>query len=499
MIKQIRKSSEKFFNKLLLFVIGVGCTFLGFSSDFFASDNTALSIDNKTVSIQELDKEIRRQVAQMQQIMGTQAFNYKEALKVGLVEQIIDNMTSRILLDLEAENNGITVSNEKIYDIIKNTPDFQDEKGKFSPEKLAYMLEQNNETENNLIKEVSNSISRQILLNSVIGSISNESMAEIAYKNKNQKVKMDVVSFKVDKEKISKEPTNDELKEIYEQNKDIFKQPEYRKISYILISPENAKSFKNIKDDDDKIYKTMIEIGENIIDEINGGANVNEIAKTFNVTKVNVPDLDVEGKKRDGSLFKDKTFTQKFRDIAFFALDENGTSDVLDNGENVMIIIVEKVYPASPKSFENVKKEVKNIWLEKEKIAQASKKVNDIFTALKNEEKFNVAVKKVDSSANAILNTETGKQNSVYSEDFLTKVFNTELNKPLISKSGNNYAVAVVREVIIPEITDKKDFEEFKKKEKENFAQMLVDDYITYLHKKYRIKRNDKLIQRLFN
>lgn len=500
MLEKIKKSSETFIVRFILFVIGCSFVFFGFSNQFSGNSNTALIVGDRKVSINELDEELRRQVAQMQQLMGISNFNYKQALQMGLLEQIIDNMAYRILLDIEAKENGILVSDDKIYEIIQNTKEFQDDKGNFSPEKFAYILDSNKISETKFVEETANEIARQILINALTSNIDNSLVSEILYKNKNEKRVFDVVSFKVENESITKTPKDTELKEIYDINVNKFQQPEFRKISYITITPEMARKFKDIKKgDDDRIYKTMIEMGENVIDEINGGAKIDEIVKTFGISKTMLPDLNVEGKKRDGSVFKDKTFTQKYRDIAFFALDENGISDILDSGENVMLVFVEAVYPPKPKTFENVKSELKKTWNKNMQVAQASDKTNNILKNLENGEKFNSAVKKVDAKANAILNTKTGRFNNLYSADFLTKLFASEKNKPFILKSDNIYYVAVVRDIVTPEITDKLDFEKFKEQEKQNFATIVVDDYLNYLYKKHGVKRNDNVINMLFN
>ncbi len=500
MIEKMKHASETAIAKFLLALITLSFIFFGFTNDFTGSGNIALKVADKSVSIQELDLELRRQIDQFKQKTGIPNFNYKQALQMGLVDQIINNMTYRLLLDAEAKDEGILVSDDKIYEIIKNTKDFQDDKGNFSPERFAYILDQNNITEHKFVEEISNDIARQILMNAITSNIDHSYISELLYKNKNEKRVFDVVSFKIENEKISSKPTDLELKEIYDANKDTFSQPEYRKISYITITPEMAMKFRNIKKtDDDKIYRTMIEMGENVIDEINGGAKINEIAKTFGITKTMLPDLDVEGKKRDGSIFKDKTFTQKYRDIAFFALDENGISDVLDNGDNVMLVMVEKVYPSAPKSFENVKNEIRKMWLKNAQVTQAQNKLNKISSALSNGEKFTSVVKKVDANANVLLNSETGRFNNLYTSDFLTKLFSNEIGKPFTSQSKDVYYVAILRDIKIPEITDKNDFAKFHNQEKTNFANMIVDSYISYLYKKHGVKRNEKVIQRLFN
>ena len=243
----------------------------------------------------------------------------------------------------------------------------------------------------------------------------------------------------------------------------------------------------------------MVEIGENIIDEINGGANINEVVKSFNLKKITLPDLNVDGKKRDGSAFKDKTFTQKYRDIAFFALDEKGISDVLDNGDNIMLIYVENVFEPKPKSFENVKAELTTMWKKNMQISQSSDKANKILSKLQNNEKFSSAVINVDKNAKMSLNTKTGRFNNLYDSNFLTKVFAQDLNKPFITKSDDIYYVAVVKNVIIPEIVNESDFEKFKTSEQKTLSENIFDDYLFSLYKKYGVERNEKAISRFYN
>lgn len=182
------------------------------------------------------------------------------------------------------------------------------------------------------------------------------------------------------------------------------------------------------------------------------------------------------------------------------SLDENGISDVLDNGDNVMLIFVEKVFEPRPKAFETVKSELSKMWYENMKISQASMKANEILANLNKGEKFSTAVINTDKSANTSLNTKTGRFNNSFDANFLTKVFSEDLNKPFITKSPDVYYVAVVRGVILPTINekDKAEFEKFKTSEQKNISDNIFDDYMSYLYNKYGVKRNDKVISRYY-
>lgn len=502
MLKKLKNCSETWVSRVLLFIIGASFIFWGVSGQSLTGSNVALKVAGKSISTVELEEEFKRQIAQMQAAMGPNVkFNYKQAVQLGLLDQVINNMIYRLLLDAEAKEQGIYVSNDKIYEMIQNTKEFQDDKGNFSPEKFAYILDANNISEKTFVDEIANSVAREILVNAVVSNIEPSSISEILYKQRNEERIIDVVNFKISNEKIASSPKEEELKELYQLNIAKFAQPEYRKISYITINSKDALKYKDLKSEDtDKIYKTMIEIGENIIDEINGGANINDVVKSFNVKKVDVPELNVDGKKRDGSVYKDSVFTQKYRDIAFFALDENGISDVMDSGDNVILIFVEKVYAPVPKAFATVKSELSKMWYENMKISQSSEKANTILSKIEGGKDFSSAVVEVDKSANLSLQSKTGRFNNAYDSNFLTKVFSEDLNKPFIVKSPDNYYVVSVRGVILPPVDkkDSADFAKFKANEQKNISENIFDDYISYLYNKYGVKKNDKVISRYY-
>ena len=138
MLEKIKNYSETWISKILLFAIGASFVFWGISGNMMTNSNTALKVGNKQISAIELESELKRQIAQMQMAMGNINFNYQQAISMGLLEQVINNMTYRLLLDAEAKNQGIYVSNNKIYEIIKNTKEFQDKDGNFSAEQFAY-------------------------------------------------------------------------------------------------------------------------------------------------------------------------------------------------------------------------------------------------------------------------------------------------------------------------------------------------------------------------
>ena len=497
MLSEMKKSSEKFIAKLIMWLISVSFIFFGFSKEFLTGGNdTAIKIAGNKISLQEFNNELDRQISYMERQAKEQSLkSYKYAFK----DQIINNLIYRILLDTDTNNKGIPVSHEKIYEIIKSTKEFKDEKGNFSEDKFKYILSANNTTETKFINEISNQVSRDILVNAITSYTNNLSLSELNYKFNNEKRIFDYISIDLSKEQLTKTATDKELEELYKINSEKFKNPEYRKISYILITPEIVKQYKNLKDTNDpKIYKYMSEMAENISDEIHSGTNITEIQKNFKISKTTLPFIDINGKTEAGTKLQNKTITGKYRDIAFFAIDENGVSDLLDNGDNIMLLMVDKVIPAKPKELKTVKSELISIWKHNEQIKQANEKTEKIIKKLESGKNLKQALSELSYKYKITEKKETGRFNDNFSTDFLTKLFVKNKNEPILSKNDKTYTIGIVNKIIIPEITNKTEFEQFKNRNKDKYNNILLDDYIYFLKSKHGVKIYQEAINKLF-
>ncbi len=488
MINEMKKLTDKTLTKIILWLICGSFVFIGFTSNFLIGDQTAIIIDKQEVDIYELDNELSRQMNFIKKQTGGKII---PELKKGLLSQVINNLVFRILLDTNIKNKGIPVSNEKIYEIVKATKEFQDDKGKFSQKLFDYILKTNGVNEPSFIAEIANQTARDLFVNTLTAYIDNSKTAKINYKLKSEKRVFDSISLNIKNEIISNKPTDNKLQEIYKINIEKFQIPEYRQISYILVTPEIAKNYKNIKNDEVKISKTMQDIAENIIDDIYGGISIKDIENSFHIKQTTLPFVDKDGNMKNKQKLKNSVLTQKNRDIAFFALDEKGVSDIIEDKNNLLILMVNKVEAAKPKDFKIVKNEVQNMWLQEQKEQSATNKIQNILKEIKagkSIDSFNLPVNK---------NTTVSKQEQNYDYNFIVKLFNANKNETIVNKTNNIWQIAILKDIIVPEIKDEKDFDKFKTSEKSKFNNIVLDDYIAFLQNKYTVKINQKAINRL--
>ena len=493
MISKLRKYTETWISRILLALISVSFLFWGLGGKYLGDRSTAVSVSGRKISVPEVETELKRQVAQIQSAMGGAGFDYRSALRMGLLDQIVDNMVYRLVLDLELKDLGIYVSNEKIYEAIQGTKEFQDDKGNFSPELFAYILEQNRIPERAFIAEIGNSMSRDILVDSMAAGLDASALSEMMFAHKNEVRTLDIASFGFAAPKAMAPVADSELKDIYDSNSAKFAEPEYRRLSYIALTPEAAAKFKNLKpSDSDKVYRAIFEMGENIIDEINGGSDIDEVAKSFGVARARLPDVDAGGLKRDGRELKDAYLAPKFRDIAFFALDEGGVSDVLEtSGDSALLVIVDNVFPARPKPFESVRSELEKMWRAARGRELALKAASNALGNLGGMP-FNKAALGADPAASVHLAARTGRANAAYPAGLLDRAFAADLDRPFVFEYDGAAWLVSVRSLELsgPRAADKEEFAKFASAVRSGSAALLIDDYVAYLYGKFGVRKN---------
>ncbi len=495
MLAIIKNFSNGLISKIIIGLICASFIFFGISKEFFFnSDSTILKIGETKVSTEEYNEKLKKIFSSFKK--NNLNFKLDKIYKNILANELLNNITLKILLNNYTKEKGIPVSEEKIYEIIKATKEFQDNKGNFVPEKFDYLLKINNINEQDFITDISHETSRNILTNTITSYTDNNLITKVNYIKNNEKRIVDLVKINISKEKpnlTNLKDINKELNELYKTNK--FFDPEYREISYLLITPETAKKYKNLKNiNNPKIYKYMTEIAENIIDEINGENNFKFIEQKFNITKIKLPAVDVNGKTKNKKLLQNKILNKKNRDIAFFALEEKGISDIIDEGNNIILLFIDKIHPTKQKSFEEVKDILLKIKEKNEKEAEASNKANNILNNIKQGKSLIESIKIVDKNLLIQKNLKLDKNNYSFGNQFLEKLFNAKIKDSIFIKNNNEYIIAILKQIDHTNNIKDKDYNDFKLSEKTKYKNMILADYVYYLKHKYNVKQYNKTI-----
>ncbi|MEE9263017.1 MAG: SurA N-terminal domain-containing protein, partial [Vicinamibacteria bacterium] len=189
-------------------------------------------VDGISISAQQFLQRYRLQEQVYRAQLGQQ---YSPALmrQLGLEDLVLRGLIQDVLLVVEAERQGLTVSDEEVANRIVRDPTFQSN-GQFIG-RGAYLqtLSQNGLTAGQFEAELRNQILRQKLQTLVTdGVLVSSEEVEREYRNRNEMAKLEYVH--VPKEPIaeSNEVADEEIAAFFEENKEQYRLPLQRKIRY---------------------------------------------------------------------------------------------------------------------------------------------------------------------------------------------------------------------------------------------------------------------------
>lgn len=202
-----------------------------------------------------------------------------------------------------------------------------------------------------------------------------------------------------------------------------------------------AQITKIIKDERlyDESYALMVKIEE----ALGNGADLAEVAKTYNADLLEVDGLAEDGSvKRVPQKIAESVKTPDFIDTAF-SYNVGETSQVLETEDGFMVVKVNNSVDAHPQALQDVKPEIEEIWASNERTAIAQEKINDVMHDLENGDDLALVAKRYGLKlykSQPITRNETFA-NLSYAD--VREMFTEPLNTPRQIQQGDDYLIAV--------------------------------------------------------
>ncbi len=475
-MEKMRKFAETKVAKVFLALIFMSFMSWGITGYIMGSSakKVAFSVADVDVTLGDLAEKVRRQKMQLQQIMGKSMPTPMLDERM-LVDQIVKNTIERILFDMETFDVGMLVTQNFTLEQIKTMPEFQKD-GKFSSELFHKVLSYNGMSEQGFLSEIGGQHTRY-LLRSAIESV--EKLPNVLVKNnmkfKDQERVIVIKEFATNN--VKKSPTEEDLIASYEQNKHNFIQPEYRQVSALIMKNSHIKG--------EKTKENLLKMAEDIENEVIGGAEFKEVATQFGIETIRLPLLDIRMKNKEGSDFSHSIISKNlFREA--FAIDESLETSLLKIKDGFILLRPEKIIEAMPKPFEQVKELVRKIWTLKQKETINYINANEELTKAQKDKKLTGKI--------IVLNKKMNVNN-----DLLSKVFVANINDIFIVKTDEKSVVVQLKEIKTPKLNIvSANFKETKRNMKKQFANMIYDDYLSYLSNKFGVEKEEERIAEYF-
>ena len=386
MMLAMRKHLKKLSLTLWLVIAAfIGTIFLVWGAGrrgFRAGKDIVATVNGEKISYDEFSQAVRRYADYYRQ-------KYQDRLTAEMLEsldienQALQDLIERRLLLQEASKQGILVTDDEVMAQIRQNKYFQDEHGRFNPQKYLQVLSMSRIAPERYEEGIRRNrmITRLLDLVRSTVRVTDDEVRE-KFRQANEKVKCCFVEFKSEDFAKKLRPTEKQLSDFYEQHKEEYKSQREVSVEYIAfdsedfkpkvtvaadeihdyydehhdeyVKPEQVRArhilVKVAQDASPQLVKKAKEKIEKVMAELKAGADFAELAKKYS-------DCPSSAKGGDLGYFSRGQMVKPFEDAAF-SLKVGQTSGIVRTRFGFHIIKVEDHKDATAKSLGEVRDEI---------------------------------------------------------------------------------------------------------------------------------------------
>ena len=219
----------------MIVVWGLG----GFLNTNVYGQKPAIEVGKETVSIPELMNAFNSEKDRISRMMGGRYLSNKDALELGLLDQVIQQQIMERVQDQMFEELGLTASNEAVRKYVERHPAFADTLGNFDKNMFYAYLSQMQMNETMLAQKLQKELAAQHLANTVQDlGYAPDLLTRLAYQYQNEKRDVEFAVIRPEDLIITEKPSTEKLREYYDAYADELMQPEIRTLSVVVLTPE---------------------------------------------------------------------------------------------------------------------------------------------------------------------------------------------------------------------------------------------------------------------
>ncbi len=177
----------------------------------------------------------------------------EQARAFGLDRQVLQQTIAEAALDEEARRMGLAQSDAEAMRIIYNDPNFKGLGGNFDPARFQATIRQYGYTEQRYLAEQRRvGLRRQIAGTITAGLEPPKLMIDALTRFQNEQRSVDYIKLDAAQAGTIDTPSPETLAAYFDDHKTQFRAPEYRKLSFVVVSPEEIGKWSEVSDEDAK-------------------------------------------------------------------------------------------------------------------------------------------------------------------------------------------------------------------------------------------------------
>jgi peptidyl-prolyl cis-trans isomerase D len=374
MLRGIRKASSNWLGKAIMSVV-MGVLIISFGiwgiADIFKGfgQSSLAKIGSTEISIEQFRQIYTDKLQQLGRSFG-RPLTMDQARAFGLDRQVLQQTIAEAALDEEARRMGLGQSEAETMRMIYSDPNFKGLNGQFDPARFQGAIRQFGYTEQRYLAEQRRvGLRRQIAGTISAGVEPPKLMVDALTRFQNEQRSIDYLKLDAAQAGTIDPPSPEALAAYFEDHKTQFRAPEYRKLAFVVINPEEIGKWTDVSDEDaKKIFEQRRdkigtpekrEVSQMVFpneeealtarSRITGGLSFDDLAKERNL---NLTDVDL------GLIAKSAIIDPAIADAAF-SLPTGEISQPVKGQFGVALVKIGKIEPGVTPTYESVAGQVK--------------------------------------------------------------------------------------------------------------------------------------------
>ncbi|MBV9530457.1 MAG: SurA N-terminal domain-containing protein, partial [Bradyrhizobium sp.] len=374
MLRGMRKASSNWLGKIIM-AAAMGALIVSFGiwgiADIFRGfgRSTLATVGHTEISVNEFRQLYTEKLQQLGRQFG-RPLTADQARAFGIDRQLLEQTIAEAALDEHARRLGLGQSDAETMRLILSDPNFRGVGGGFDPQRFQAIIRQFGFTEARYIAEQRRvSLRRQIADTISAGLQPSKTLLEALSHYQNEQRSIQYIILDAAQAGSIDSPSPETLAGYFDEHKAQFRAPEYRKIAFVTVTPEEIGKWSEVSDEDArKLFEQRKdhlgtpekrEVSQMVFssreeaaaarERISAGLSFEDLAKE---RKLNAADVDL------GMVSKQGILDPAFADAAF-SLHSGAVSQPIQGRFGVALIKVGAVQPAVEPSFESLAQQLK--------------------------------------------------------------------------------------------------------------------------------------------
>lgn len=243
MLESLRKGVQSWYFKALLMVLVASFAIFGIGDIFRGgpSASAIVTVGDAEIAGPALSTAFRRRLSAVSRQLGT-TLTVEQARQFGIVDQVVQALVNESLYAVEAVDLGVIIGDEAVAARVRAEPSFQGQQGQFDRGVFEQVLAANGMDEQVFVGRMRREISRDQILGSLVGGLPRSAqLADRLFRWRNERRVADFIVLRNDPNFAVATPDDTILRRYHTDNAARFTAPDYRRITYIHLTPDDVK------------------------------------------------------------------------------------------------------------------------------------------------------------------------------------------------------------------------------------------------------------------